>query len=148
METLLQRVDNHFLAASLGVGAIMGYLTLNALFLIWFERKVSAWIQRRMGPTEVGPFGLLQTVADMGKLLSKQLITPAHVDKPLYHLAPILVFMPVVIAPIAVSYIWKFIFAYEGPLNQTLQALGLEGMRKDWLAEPRLALLAVLIVMV
>lgn len=59
-----------------------------------------------------------------------------------------LVFMPVVIAPIAVSYIWKFIFAYEGPLNQTLQALGLEGMRKDWLAEPRLALLAVLIVMV
>ena len=96
METLLQRVDNHFLAASLGVGAIMGYLTLNALFLIWFERKVSAWIQRRMGPTEVGPFGLLQTVADMGKLLSKQLITPAHVDKPLYHLAPILVFMPVV----------------------------------------------------
>jgi len=96
VETLLQRVDNHFLAASLGVGAIMGYLTLNALFLIWFERKVSAWIQRRMGPTEVGPFGLLQTVADMGKLLSKQLITPAHVDKPLYHLAPILVFMPVV----------------------------------------------------
>lgn len=96
METLLQRVDNPFLAASLGVGAIMGYLTLNALFLIWFERKVSAWIQRRMGPTEVGPFGLLQTVADMGKLLSKQLITPAHVDKPLYHLAPILVFMPVV----------------------------------------------------
>jgi NADH-quinone oxidoreductase subunit H len=97
-ETLLQVVENPWLALAFGVAAVMGYLTLNALFLIWLERKVSAWMQRRMGPTEVGPFGLAQTLADMGKLLSKQLITPDHVDKPLYHLAPIVVFMPVVAA--------------------------------------------------
>ena len=59
-----------------------------------------------------------------------------------------LLFMPVVIAPIAVSYVWKFIFAYKGPLNQTLAAIGLESWQRDWLAEPKLALLTVLIVMV
>jgi raffinose/stachyose/melibiose transport system permease protein len=59
-----------------------------------------------------------------------------------------LLFMPVVIAPIAVSYVWKFIFAYDGPLNATLKALGLKAWVTDWLADPHLALLCVLFVMV
>ncbi len=59
-----------------------------------------------------------------------------------------LLFMPVVIAPIAVSYIWKFIFAFNGPLNQTLSAVGLKSLRHDWLASPHLALACVLVVMV
>jgi raffinose/stachyose/melibiose transport system permease protein len=59
-----------------------------------------------------------------------------------------LIFMPVVIAPIAVSFVWKFIFAYEGPLNQTLSAVGLKSLQRDWLASPHLALAAVLVVMV
>lgn len=59
-----------------------------------------------------------------------------------------LLFMPVVIAPIAVSYIWKFIFAFDGPLNQTLGAVGLESWQRDWLASPKLALACVLVVMV
>ncbi len=96
--TIVDFLDNHLLAVSIGVGLIMAYLTVNTLMLVWSERKVSAWIQRRMGPTEVGPFGLVQTLADMLKLLSKQLITPKHVDKWLYHLAPIVVFAPVVAA--------------------------------------------------
>jgi raffinose/stachyose/melibiose transport system permease protein len=54
----------------------------------------------------------------------------------------------VVIAPIAVSYMWKFIFAFNGPLNQTLGALGLDSWQHDWLADPTLALIAVLVVMV
>ena len=73
-------------------------LTINALFLVYLERKVSAWMQRRMAPTEVGPWGLLQTAADMLKLISKQLMTPKGVDKPLYHLAPLVAFAPVVAA--------------------------------------------------
>jgi raffinose/stachyose/melibiose transport system permease protein len=59
-----------------------------------------------------------------------------------------LVFMPVVIAPIAVSYVWKFIFAYDGPLNATLELIGLKGLQQDWLADPHLGLAAILVVMV
>jgi NADH-quinone oxidoreductase subunit H len=85
---------------TLGAAAacIMAGLSFNALFLVWLERKFSARLQRRLGPTEVGPMGLLQTVADMIKLLSKQLLTPANVDKPIFHLAPVVVFAPVVAA--------------------------------------------------
>lgn len=97
-ETLVNLVGSPALAVLIGLTGVMAALTVNVLFLVWFERKVSAWIQRRMGPTEVGPFGLLQTIADMLKLLSKQLITPRHVDKPLYHAAPLVVFAPVVAA--------------------------------------------------
>jgi NADH-quinone oxidoreductase subunit H len=78
----------------LGVALIMGYLTFNVLFLIWLERKVSAHIQRRYGPMEVGPHGSLQTVADMIKLLGKQILTPVATDKFVYILAPVLVFVP------------------------------------------------------
>jgi len=97
-ETLVDSVDSPTLGILLGIAGVMAALTVNVLFLVWLERKVSAWIQRRMGPTEVGPFGMLQTIADMLKLISKQLITPRHVDGPLYHLAPLVVFVPVVAA--------------------------------------------------
>ncbi|MCI0157552.1 sugar ABC transporter permease [Leifsonia shinshuensis] len=57
-----------------------------------------------------------------------------------------LIFMPVVVSPIAVSYIWKFIFDYNGPLNQAMTAVGLP--KQNWLASPALAIWCVLIVMV
>ena len=78
----------------LGAGVILGYLTFNVLFLIWLERKVAAHIQRRLGPMEVGFHGAWQTVADMLKLLSKELFTPAAADRYTYLLAPVLVFLP------------------------------------------------------
>jgi NADH-quinone oxidoreductase subunit H len=78
----------------LGVAVIMGFLTFNVLFLIWLERKVSGHIQRRYGPMEVGFHGSLQTVADMVKLLGKQILTPVATDKFVYILAPVLVFVP------------------------------------------------------
>ena len=59
-----------------------------------------------------------------------------------------LIFMPVVLSPVAVSYIWKFIFAYNGSLNQILGDIGLRSLRHDWLAVPHLALGCVLVVMV
>jgi NADH-quinone oxidoreductase subunit H len=93
---LITIIENPWLAIAAAIAGIMGYLTINAMMLIWLERKLSARIQRRLGPTEHGPFGLLQSVADMGKLLSKELLTPDHVHKPLYLAAPILVFMPVI----------------------------------------------------
>jgi NADH-quinone oxidoreductase subunit H len=88
----------------------MGYLTVNSLMIIWLERKFSARIQRRLGPTEVGPFGLLQTAADMLKLISKELLTPEHVHKPLYLIAPVLVFAPILalcsLFPVAESWVF------------------------------------------
>jgi raffinose/stachyose/melibiose transport system permease protein len=59
-----------------------------------------------------------------------------------------LVFMPVVLAPIAVSYVWSFIFAFNGPLNQALEDVGLGSWKHDWLADPTLAKFCVLTVMV
>lgn len=124
-ETLSQLLDDSVLAMPIAAALIMGALTINVLMLVWAERKVSAWIQKRMGPSHVGPYGLLQTLADMLKLISKQLITPANVDKPLYHLAPLIVFAPVVAAvslfPFSESVILVqndfgllFVFAFGG----------------------------------
>ena len=57
-------------------------------YLILLERKLSAWMQDRIGPNRVGPWGLFQPVADMLKLLLKEDVIPGHVNKFLYVLAP------------------------------------------------------------
>lgn len=66
---------------------------LLALFYIYFERKVCAAFQCRLGPNRVGPFGLCQVFADMFKMLLKELIQLNHVDKFLFALAPFLVIL-------------------------------------------------------
>jgi raffinose/stachyose/melibiose transport system permease protein len=60
----------------------------------------------------------------------------------------VLFFMPVVLSPLAVSYIWKFIFDFNGPLNAILNALGLGNFAKAWVADPTWAIWTVLIVIV
>jgi raffinose/stachyose/melibiose transport system permease protein len=60
----------------------------------------------------------------------------------------VLFFMPVVLSPLAVSYIWKFIFDYNGPINALLKAAGHPEMMKSWLADPSYAIWAILIVLV
>jgi NADH-quinone oxidoreductase subunit H len=64
-----------------GVLGVCGYLTLG-------ERKISAWMQDRVGPNRVGPGGLLQPLADGGKFFLKEEVIPDHVDKVFYLLAP------------------------------------------------------------
>lgn len=81
---------------AVALAAILGLLTFNALFAVWYERKVAGRIQNRLGPTEMGPGGMFQTTVDMVKLISKQIIIPKHVDKPLYFLAPVILFATVV----------------------------------------------------
>ena len=74
------------------------FVSVNALFLVWMERRVSAAIQLRRGPIHVGPQGLLQTLADAIKLISKELVLPKESDRFLYRLAPLLVFAPILSA--------------------------------------------------
>ncbi len=68
---------------------ILGY----ALVAILGEMKLSAWLQDRLGPMRTGPFGVLQPIADMLKLLQKEDTTPLLADKKLYNAAPFIVFM-------------------------------------------------------
>ena len=74
----------------IGVVFLLVYALL-ALFYIYFERKVCAAFQCRLGPNRVGPWGLLQSFADMFKMLIKELITLKHIDRFLFALAPYLV---------------------------------------------------------
>jgi len=67
-----------------------------ALLGVYAERKVSAFIQDRLGPMEVGPFGIIQTFADVLKLVHKELIKPTQADARLFWLAPIVVFAAVI----------------------------------------------------
>ena len=81
----------------IGVALLLTYSVL-ALFYIWFERKVCAAFQCRIGPNRVGPMGLLQSVADMFKILIKELISLNHTDKFLFALAPYLVILASMLA--------------------------------------------------
>jgi len=80
-----------------GLVIALSFSQLNALFLVWLERKVAGHIQLRPGPKEVGPFGLLQTIVDGIKLVGKELITPKAADWKLFIIAPVMIFMPVLV---------------------------------------------------
>lgn len=75
--------------------ALFVFTALFTLFAVYSERKISAFIQDRLGPMEVGKFGSLQAFADILKMLQKEFIIPTASDKILFVLAPIIIFVSV-----------------------------------------------------
>src|ERR1700681_3686523 len=93
----------NFFLLSLIKAAVVAFVLLTTLaYLQWVERKVIAHIQVRLGPSRVGPHGLLQPLADVIKLITKEDMIPSHVNKFFYLLAP---FLAVMFALISIAVI-------------------------------------------
>jgi len=106
-------VDLAFLIASAAkVLIVLGFVLLGVPLIVWMERKVIGHMQDRIGPQRVGPFGLLQTIADGIKLFMKEDLIPAGADKVVFIMAPAL---PVITAFLALSVI---------PFGDTVTVLG------------------------
>ncbi len=88
----------------LGGAAVLGFISVSAMFLIWWERKISALIQNRLGPMVTGWHGTLQSIADSIKLLLKENIVPTDADKMIWWLAPFFVVVPTVMAFVAIPF--------------------------------------------
>jgi NADH-quinone oxidoreductase subunit H len=95
-----------FLSTPLGIGvlifaqvlAIVAFVMISLLFLVWGDRKIWAAVQMRRGPNVVGMFGLLQSVADALKYVMKEVVIPAGADRPVFILAPLVSFVLSLIA--------------------------------------------------
>lgn len=97
LRALLSRFDPLLVEFAVGVvGAVLllGVTPASVLFWVYAERRVMARLQARIGPNRVGPFGALQTIADTLKLMSKEDIIPAHADRWVFVLAPVVVVVP------------------------------------------------------
>lgn len=99
---------------------IFVFLVVYTLFNIWFERRVVARMQHRIGPNVNGPFGLLQSLADGVKLGLKEEIFPKAADKIVYYIAPILAVVPAFLAWAVIPFgpVVNF-FGHETPLQLT-----------------------------
>lgn len=97
---------------------VVHLLLIGVMLMIWAERRVSGWMQDRLGPNRVGPQGLLQPVADGLKFLFKEDIIPNHVDKPLYVLAPAMLLVPALVTVAVVPFGSSItVFGHEIPLQ-------------------------------
>lgn len=92
MMDLINLYGMDFLWTLLHIGAIVGCVLGGVAYLTYAERKILGAMQRRQGPMTVGPFGLLQPIADGIKLLSKETILPTQANKPVFILAPMMLF--------------------------------------------------------
>jgi len=115
---------------AIAIAVITTLVLLIAMIGIWAERKVAGHMQSRLGPNRVGPFGLLQSLADGIKLILKEDLIPRSGDRLLFRLAPYVAFAPVFAAFVALPFAPDMVF--EPRLNvgvfYVLAVLGVEVM--------------------
>ncbi|MAZ75848.1 MAG: NADH-quinone oxidoreductase subunit H, partial [Micavibrio sp.] len=90
---------------------LLGVILLGVAYYTYFERKVLGAMQMRQGPMTVGPFGLLQPIADGIKLLSKETIVPTQSNGPVFIIAPMLLFTLAIVAWAAIPVNAKWVLA-------------------------------------
>ena len=84
----------HVVIMLVKVVAVFAFLMVSVMLTVWLERRVVAFMQTRVGPNRVGPFGVLQTLADGIKLFFKEDVRPSNADRVLYGLAPVVMMVP------------------------------------------------------
>jgi NADH-quinone oxidoreductase subunit H len=101
----------------LKIAVLLNALLLTVAYLVLLERKVIAWVQVRLGPMRVGPYGTLQPIADIVKLLLKEDITPIRADKWVFTIAPIVTLVPALVAFAVIPFDGQVtIFGHRLPL--------------------------------
>ncbi|MCD2264028.1 NADH-quinone oxidoreductase subunit NuoH [Dietzia aurantiaca] len=96
------------------------FLVVTVLAAIYLERKILAWMQMRIGPNRVGPFGILQSLADGVKIALKEGLIPKGVDKPIFLLAPVIAVIPAFMAFAVIPFGPEVsIFGHRTPLQLT-----------------------------
>ncbi len=88
---------NNFVVPLLKIVVVLNATLIGVAYMVLLERKVVAWAQSRLGPMRVGPYGILQPVADALKLIIKEDITPVRADKWVFTAAPIISMVPALI---------------------------------------------------
>jgi NADH-quinone oxidoreductase subunit H len=92
------------LATTLKLAVMLGFVLNVVPVMVWVERRGSALIQDRPGPNRLGPFGLIQPLADALKFMFKEDITPSGADKPLYLMAPVLALLPALSTVVVIPF--------------------------------------------
>jgi NADH-quinone oxidoreductase subunit H len=93
------------------IAVVVAVALLHVAYATYWERKVIGHMQVRLGPREVGPYGLLQPIADGVKLFFKEDIIPANADKPLFYLAPVIFFIAALSSLSVVPFFSDFVIA-------------------------------------
>ena len=86
-----------FVIPLLKIVIVLNATLVAVTYMVLLERKVIAWAQSRLGPMRVGPYGILQPIADAVKLMIKEDITPVRADKWVFTAAPIISMVPALI---------------------------------------------------
>ena len=102
--------------------ALLAFIVINVMVMstalyVWFERRAIGRFQSRLGPNRWGPFGLLQPIADIIKIITKEDTTPADADRPIFNVAPVLLFTSTVLAVAVIPFGEE---SFLGSLNVSL----------------------------